>query len=145
MPIVCSRTTRTSDMFPGPARDSYIAGQCTIPEEQAQRCTFSLERVGAFALGELRLQPFCSEGLGTWIQLCQVLDLVDGPGPAHKTHNMGLIDRPGLERVDHPGRKCPGGFSCSEGLFFCFAATLPYRHFLFQAINRLFNNALAMC
>src|SRR5260370_13610785 len=145
MPIVCRRTTRTSDMFPGPARDSYIAGQCTIPEEQAQRCTFSLERVGAFALGELRLQPFCSEGLGTWIQLCQVLDLVDGPGPAHKTHNMGLIDRPGLERVDHPGRKGPGGFAGTLRDLFCFATTFLNRHHPLQPMTVFFDNALLVC
>src|SRR5216684_665333 len=132
MPIMCSRTTRARDMFPGPARDSYILRKCTIPEEQAQRCTFGLERVGAFALGE-------------WIQLCQVLDLVDGPGPAHKTHNMGLIDRPRFKRVNASGGECPGGFAGSLRNLFCFAATVLNRHHPLQAINGFFDNALLMC
>jgi hypothetical protein len=68
--IIDNGASSTGNMFSCPSGDYDCVGQLAISEKQAQRCTFYLQRVSAFPLGQLHLEVFCGKIICTRIQFC---------------------------------------------------------------------------
>src|SRR6266487_6931345 len=135
---------RSRDLFPGTHRQFHVAGQHPVTEQHPKGRSPRHQCGRALPFSDLDAQICTHQLPGAEIQLGQLSNMMCLARPLHKTDTMFLVGATRLKRMDLLIGDGPSFALLTNGLLCCIA-TLPDRHFTFQAVDGFFHDAFTVC